>query len=148
MPEYTFEASARWTGARRGIAAGKGAGADIEFGSPPEFQGESGKWTPEHFFTAAIASCFVSTFRAIAEFSKFEFAALEVAVKGVLEKEEGGFRFTRVVVMPKLTMLHEEDRERALRLLRKAERGCLISRSVNAQIALEPTIVTGTAAQR
>ncbi len=147
MPEYKYEASARWTGARRGIAAGVGAGAEIEFASPPEFQGEAGKWTPEHFFTAAVASCFVTTFRAIAEFSKFDFEALEAAVEGVLEKVEGGFRFTRVVVRPTLTIMREEDRERALRLLEKAERGCLISRSLNAQVSLQPTIVTSAAAQ-
>lgn len=35
---------------------------------------------------AAAASCFVTTFRAIAEFSKFEAAALEISVEGVVEK--------------------------------------------------------------
>ncbi len=145
MPEYKYEAHARWTGARRGVAAGTGAGAEIEFASPPEFQGEGDKWTPEHFFMASIAGCFVTTFRAIAEFSKFDFVALEVAAQGVLEKAEGGFRFTRVVVKPKLTIMREDDRERALRLLNKAEHGCLISRSINAQVSLEPTIVTTAA---
>ncbi len=147
MAEYKYEASARWTGARRGVAAGSGAGAPIEFASPPEFQGEADRWTPEHFFTAAVASCFVTTFRAIADFSKFEFDALQVSVEGTLEKGEGGFRFTRVVVRPKLSVLREDDRERALRLLDKAERACLISRSINAQVSLEPTVTTSAAAQ-
>lgn len=142
MPDYRYEASAHWTGGRRGTVAGQGAGGTIEFAAPPEFQGEAGKWTPEHFFTAAIASCMVTTFRAIAEISKFDFEALDVSVEGVLEKAEGGLRFTRVVVKPVLTTRREDDRERGLRVLDKAERACLISRSINAQISLQPTVTT------
>ncbi len=142
MAEYKYTATARWTGARRGTVASGGEAPILEFAAPPEFQGETGKWTPEHFFVAAITSCFITTFRAIAEFSKFEFHALEVSAEGVLEKVEGGFRFTRVFVRPILTLRKDVDSERGLRLLEKAERACLISRSINAVIELEPKIQT------
>ncbi len=144
MADYTYEANAHWTGGRRGTVTGQGADGPVEFSAPPEFQGDSGKWTPEHFFAAAIASCMVTTFRAIAEISRFEFAGLDVSVEAVLEKAEGGFRFTRVTVKPVLTVHSEDDRGRGLRLLDKAERACLISRSINAQITLQPTVMVAT----
>ncbi len=140
MPtEYRYRTSARYTSGRRGVVAGEGV-APLDFASPPEFGGETGVWTPEYMLVGAAAACFVATFRAIAEFSKFEFTALEVETEGVLTKGEGGYRFTQVFVRPVLTIARDSDRERGLRLLEKAERGCLISRSLQGQITLEPTV--------
>jgi len=143
---YNFVSSARWTGGRQGVVEGHEVEPSIKFSAPPEFQGQAGIWTPEHFFTAAVATCFISTFQAIAEFSKFEARALEVSVEGQVEKTEGGFRFTRVTVRPVLTINHESDRERALRLLEKAEKACLVSRSLQSQIVLEPKVVLAQSA--
>lgn len=116
----------------------------ISFSAPPEFKGKDGVWTPEHFFTAAIATCFVTTFDAIAEFSKFNFDALTVSTEGVLEKTESGYRFTTVYIRPQLTIGSEADRDRGLRLLEKAERACLISKSVSSAIVLQPEVVVAT----
>jgi peroxiredoxin-like protein len=137
---YRYHATTRWTGARSGLLQAEGVQPPLPFSAPPEFQGEAGRWTPEHFFIAAVGACFVTTFRAISELSKFEFAALQVDVEGVLEKGEGGFRFTRVFVRPVLDLLHPEDHDRALRLLDKAERSCLVTRSLNSEVKLEPVV--------
>jgi len=130
---YSFASSARWTGDRHGVVAGHAIEPPIDFSAPPEFQGEAGVWTPEHFFTSAVATCFITTFQAIAVFSKFEAHALEVSVEGQVEKGQGGFRFTRVTLRPLLTITSESECERALRLLEKAERACLVSRSFKAR---------------
>jgi peroxiredoxin-like protein len=145
-PSYSFVSSARWTGDRHGIVKGHDVEPPINFSSPPEFQGEAGVWTPEHFLTAAVASCFIMTFHAIAAYSKFEARALEVSVEGLVEKGEGGFRFTRVAVRPVLTINSEADRERGLRLLEKAEKGCLVTRSLQSQMVLEPQLRLSPAA--
>lgn len=141
-----FVSSARWTTGRSGVAAGHEVRPAIDFSSPPEFQGVAGVWTPEHFFTSAIATCFITTFQAIATFSKFSASALEVSVEGRIEKEEGGYRFTRVTVRPLLTIQEEADRQRGMRLLEKAEKACLVSRSLNSEIILEPRVVLAPAA--
>lgn len=145
-PSHQFRASARWTSARHGVAEGGPGVPRIDFSAPLEFQGEAGVWTPEHFFLAAVASCFVITFRAISDLSKFEASELEVTAEGILEKGEGGFSFTRVFVRPVLTVAREADQERGLRLLEKAERSCLISRSLRGEVVLVPTVaVSGPA---
>jgi peroxiredoxin-like protein len=144
--EYRFQAAARWTTGGRGIVEAESPAPAIPFAAPPQFQGESGIWTPEHFFLAAIASCFIITFRTIAELSRFEPVALELSAEGVLGKAEGGFQFTQVILRPVITIEREEDRERAVRLLEKAERSCLVSRSSKSQVVMEPEVHVTTAA--
>ncbi len=136
-----FVSSACWTTGRSGVATGHEVQPSIDFSAPPEFQGVAGVWTPEHFFTSAVATCFVTTFQAIASFSKFSAAALDVSVEGRVEKGEGGYRFARVTVRPVLTIQNEVDRERGMRLLEKAEKACLVSRSLNSEIVLELRVV-------
>lgn len=143
---FHFESSARLLNGRNGVVTGQGIEPAISFSAPPEFKGQAGVWTPEHFLTSAVATCFLNTFQAIAEFSKFEAQGLEVSVEGQVEKAEGGFRFTHIFVRPLLTLNAESDRERGMRLLEKAERACLVSRSLQSEIHLEPKIVVGAAA--
>jgi peroxiredoxin-like protein len=143
---YLFESSARWTGGQQGVVAGHEVKPSINFSAPPEFHGQAGVWTPENFFTSAVATCFITTFQAIAAYSKFEAQALEVSAEGQVEKTEGGFRFTRVTIRPLLAINSESDRERGLRLLEKAEKVCLVSRSLQSQIILEPQVALAPAA--
>lgn len=138
---FIFVSSARWANGRNGVATGPDVQPPINFSAPPEFQGEAGVWTPEHFFTTAIATCFVNTFQAIAMFSRFSALALNVSVEGKVEKGEGGYRFTRVTLRPVLTVPSEADREQGMRLLEKAEKACLVSRSLNSEMILEAKIL-------
>jgi peroxiredoxin-like protein len=135
-----YRATAYWMLERRGIVSGEKIPQSIEFSAPPEFGGEAELWTPEHFFLAAISTCFISTFRAVAEQNKFDTVALDVSVEGTLAKEEGGYRFTEVKLKPVLSLANDEQRERGIKLLHKAERACLISRSLNSKISMEPVI--------
>lgn len=112
----------------------------ITFSAPPEFLGETGVWTPEHLFVAALVTCFVSTFSGMADLSKFSFVGLEVEAEGVLEKDASGWKFVEVKLRPMLKIGREQDRERANRLLEKAERSCLVARSITAKVTSEPEI--------
>ncbi len=143
---HLYRATAYWVADKCGIVSGERIPESIEFSAPPEFGGDPEMWTPEHFFLAAISTCFISTFRSIAEFNKFDTVALDVAVEGILAKEEGGFRFTEVKIRPVLTIASDEQRERGIKLLYKAERACLISRSINSKLSMEPVIQVSTLA--
>ncbi|HXE90334.1 MAG TPA: OsmC family protein [Terriglobales bacterium] len=140
MTDYRYKVDAHWTEGRRGRVLGEGVTQDLDFSAPPEFQGEIGFWTPEHFFVAAVSSCFVATFAAIAEMSKFEALDLEVSAVGTLAKSEGGFRFTDLELRPVLTVAHEHDRDRGMRLLEKAERSCLVTRSLSTPVRMQALV--------
>jgi peroxiredoxin-like protein len=141
--KYEYRATATWTQNRRGVVEAESVPRTINFAAPPQFQGEPGLWTPEHMLVAAVATCFVSTFSAIAEISKLELENLRVSAEGVLEKTDG-FRFTKIIVRPVVEVPAEKDAERSLRLLQKAERACLVARSLNAEMVLEPVVMAGS----
>lgn len=110
---------------------------------PPEFGGPEGSWTPEHLFVAAVNSCFLSTFLAIARNSKMEFIEFNCTATGKLEKLAiGGLQITEIILKPILTLPAGVDLGRAERILQKAEKNCLISNSIKTQVRLESEIRT------
>ena len=125
---------------RNGVVHAEGVLSCISFSAPPEFLGEPGRWTPERFLVAAVASCFVSTFSGIAEISRLEFESFNVDAEGVLGNEDGIWRFTEIKLRPVVTVLKEEDRDRAIRLLEKAEKSCLIARCLQFKVTLVPAV--------
>jgi organic hydroperoxide reductase OsmC/OhrA len=137
---HSYEVRAKCTRLRSGVVASNAVPRPICFSAPPEFQGESGVWTPEHFFVAALVTCYASTFSGMSEASKFSFAALEVDAEGVLQKGADGWRFTEVKLRPALKISREQDRERANLLLEKAEKSCVVARSISARVSLDPRI--------
>jgi organic hydroperoxide reductase OsmC/OhrA len=139
--QYIYCVNATATTSRSGTVTAEEIQPAIAFSPPPEFQGEPGHWTPEHLFVSAVAGCFVSTFSGMASASKFDFLFLELEAEGILEKEPEGWRFTQINLRPRLKIALEKDRERANRLLERAEKTCLVVHSINSRVSLEPEIL-------
>jgi peroxiredoxin-like protein len=138
--EHRYLIQASSTLPRSGVIRPKGIEPSIVFSAPPEFNGRAGVWTPEHFFVAAVASCYVSTFSGISEISKFQFISLDMETEGILGRDEGGLRFQSIILRPRVKIAREADRDRAMRLLQKAEKSCLIARSLSCPITMEAEI--------
>ncbi len=138
---HKYQIRATSTVVRSGLAVAEGIEPSIAFSAPPEFNGQAGHWTPEHFFVAAVASCYVSTFSGMASNSNFEFLSLELETEGTVVQDQVGWHFREVVLRPRLTITRAEDRERAHRLLHKAEKNCLLGRSVACAVVLEPALI-------
>lgn len=149
MEPHIFEVNIKWTKERKGTLCSP----DVIFGSqergcfdvatPPQFpKGMAGIWSPEHLFTAAVNSCLMTTFLAIAENFKLEFVGFDCVAKGKLELVEGKYLMTEVLLEPEVTVLREEDREKALKVLQKSEVACLISNSVKAKVSMNPVVRT------
>jgi peroxiredoxin-like protein len=138
--KYFYSTEVEWTTGRAGNLRAP-ALPNLQVDAPREFKGHDGVWTPEHLFVAAVNSCFMTTFMAIAENSKLGFVSFKATAQGKLEKLDGqGFMMTEIVLRPKLIIYNARDAERASRILEKAERNCLISNSVKTGIRLEPEI--------
>ena len=138
--QYFYSTAVDWTGERHGDLRSPVL-PNLQVDAPPEFKGHEGVWTPEHLFVAAVNSCFMTTFLAIAENSKLEFVSFSADAKGTLEKREGqGFIMTEVVLRPKLVVQHARDTERAARILEKAEKNCMISNSIRTETKLDPEV--------
>lgn len=113
---------------------------DLDTQSPPEFGGPEGIWSPETMLTAAVANCFILTFRAIASASKFEWNSLECDVEGVLDKVERATMFTQFNIKAVLHVPADTRETLAERLLEKAEQICLITASLKSEISLTTDI--------
>ena len=137
---HEYRVNAFGAGGRNGVVHAEGILSSISFSAPPEFLGEPGRWTPEHFLVAAVASCFVSTFAGIAEKSRLGFASFNLDAEGLLGNEDGIWRFSEIKLQPVVTILKGEDRDRVIRLLEKAEKSCLIARSLQCKVVLLPAV--------
>lgn len=145
MEAHYYNVDVNWNTERKGIMCSpelnKDAGICIEVATPPEFQkGIPGIWSPEHLFTAAVGSCFMTTFLSIAENSKLAFVSFSCKSKGKLEQVDGKFMMSEIILEPTVTIADEKDRERAERIFQKTEAACLISNSVKSKITMIPTI--------
>jgi organic hydroperoxide reductase OsmC/OhrA len=130
------------TGPKTGIMTADEDGLPaLHVASPPEFGGPEAVWSPEHLFVAAVSSCLMTTFRTIADLSKLEVITYSDDPVGHLIRDESGlYRIESVTLRPQVTIADAEKVDRAIRLLEKAERACLVSRSVSAEIRMEPTV--------
>lgn len=118
----------------------------IETAPPPEFDGPGGTWSPETLLCAAVADCFILTFRGIARAAHFNWVALDCRVEGMLEHIGNVTQFTRFVTAARLTIPPGADPGKARRLLGHAEHGCLISNSLRGERTLSIEVVTGGSA--
>ena len=141
MEAHYYNVNVEWRKDRLGKLTSPELEQTIEVATPPQFnKGIEGVWSPEHLFTAAVSSCFMTTFLAIAENSKLEFENFSCTSKGKLEQIDGKFLMSEVILEPKLKIKNSSDLEKAERILEKSEKACLISNSVNSKIILNPLV--------
>lgn len=81
----------------------------------------------------------MTTFLAIAEDSNLEFEGLTCPAEGVLDKKDGKFAMTEIILIPVVTISNEVDREKAEKVMIKAGRACLISNSITSEVNMEIT---------
>lgn len=112
----------------------------IATAAPAEFGGPGNRWSPENFLVAAIADCFILSFRAVARASKLSWASLECEVEGTLERSDGQLKFTEFEVRARLTIPEDTPESHAQRVLEKAESTCLITNSLSGKTRLHPEI--------
>jgi len=148
MEPHYYEVDINWNQGRQGsmrspeLNEQSGTDLYIDVATPPQFpNGVLGVWSPEHLFTAAVSSCLMTTFLAIAENSRLEFRNFACKSKGKLEQVDGKFMMSEVILEPTVTIADEKDREKAERILMKSEAACLISNSVKAKVSMVPTII-------
>jgi peroxiredoxin-like protein len=132
----------RIAGGPEGHATLTSAGVpDLPTAAPLDFDGPGDAWSPEQLLVGAVEACFLLTFRAIAQASGIEFTSLAVEGEGIVDRANGGMRFTEIVLRPRLAVPAGVDATRVRRALERAERTCLVSASLSTPIRLEPDLV-------
>lgn len=147
MEPHFYQVNVNWNTLRKGVMCSPELNKEsencIEVATPPEFpNGMPGIWSPEHLFTAAVSSCLMTTFLAIAENSKLAYTAFSCKSIGKLAQVEGKLMMSEIILEPTVIIAEEKDRERAERVLQKSEAACLISNSIKSTVTMVPTIKT------
>jgi organic hydroperoxide reductase OsmC/OhrA len=137
--QYTASAS---SGERGDIDVRSHGLSPLRSESPPQFGGPSDRWSPETLLTAAVADCFVLTFRAIARASNLPWLSLRCDARGTLDRVERVTKFTHFTLHVHLKVPEGVDLEQARRLLTAADHTCLVARSLSATSLLKANVET------
>ncbi len=141
MPrEHTYHVVAWWAAGRTGIAKSDSAPTAIHFTAPANFGGIPDRWTPEDLLLCAVASCFTTTFHAVAQHAKLEYGDLQVDATAAVNRAASGYKISKIVLTPTLKICRQADREAALNLLKKTESLCLVARSLCTPQKFQPRI--------
>ena len=136
--QHYYEVKAEWSNGRKGTLSSPVLNETMECATPPEFpKGEPGIWSPEHLYAAAISSCYLSTFLAVAENFKLPFQSFSCKTVCKLELVEGRFQITEAEITPELQLENpEQDRDKALKVLDKSKAACLVTNSMKTAVTL------------
>ena len=135
-----YNTMVKWEQGRVGELSETGFPA-VQVATPPEFpKGVPNVWTPEHLFVASANICLMTTFLAIAENSKLDFKSFECVGTGKLEKVDGILMISEIILKPVIVIGCESEKDKALRIIEKSEKVCLISNSMKTKVILEPEI--------
>ncbi len=153
MPEHVYSVTLEWTGNRGTGTSGYGrysrdhrvtapGRAAIEGSSDPAFRGDPARWNPEQLLLAAIATCHQLWYLHLCADAGIVVTAYTDQPEGRMrEGDDGGGRFTEVLLRPRVTLAPGGDEVRALALHAEARRLCFIANSLNFPVAHQPEIV-------
>lgn len=114
----------------------------IECVTPPEFpNGIAGMWSPETYFLASIAGCYLNTYQSLCDKFKMQPVSLECEASGTVALVDGKLAFTGVMLNPIITVANYEDEAAAIKIIEKAHKYCLISNSVKCPVSVSENVL-------
>jgi organic hydroperoxide reductase OsmC/OhrA len=114
---------------------------EVPASAAPGYRGDAAKVNPEDALVAALSSCHMLTFLAIAAKKKLSLDSYEDEALGLLEKNaEGKLALTRVTLRPKIvwTKGAAVSPEELSAMHHAAHEGCFIANSVKTDVIVEP----------
>jgi len=128
---FTYEAYPR----NHAIAFKNGQDVLVASASPA-YRGDAGKADPEDLLVAALSSCHMLSFLAIAAKKKLTVNSYQDDAVGFLENDGGKLWITRVILRPKVAI--DADAETLAHIHHLAHEACFIANSVKTQVSVEP----------
>jgi organic hydroperoxide reductase OsmC/OhrA len=104
--------------------------------SSPVYKGDGGKADPEDLLVAALSSCHMLSFLAIAAKKKLTVHSYQDDATGFLENDNGKLWLTHVILRPAVVI--DADAETLAHIHHSAHEACFIANSVKTQVSVEP----------
>jgi organic hydroperoxide reductase OsmC/OhrA len=102
----------------------------------PAYRGDGSKADPEDLLVAALSSCHMLSFLAIAAKKKLTVTSYQDDAVGFLENQGGKLWITRVILRPKVAI--DADAQTLSEIHHLAHEACFIANSVKTDISVEP----------
>jgi len=149
---HNYAVTIEWTGARQGPTIsytsysreftlkcdGK---VDIIGSSDKAFRGDSTLYNPEELLVSAISSCHLLWYLHLCAVNNIHIISYIDQATGVMQTDEnGGGRFSEVILSPTIIVTKNSDIASAIRLHDNAHEKCFIANSINFPIKLTPTV--------
>jgi organic hydroperoxide reductase OsmC/OhrA len=115
-------------------------GEVVRASSAPQFRGDPERVDPEAAFAAALSSCHMLTFLAVAARRRLVVDSYEDEATAFLEKGENGkLQITRVVLRPRVAFSGEKrpDAAALAQLHERAHAECFLANSVKTAVSVE-----------
>ena len=106
---------------------------DIALSIPPEFEGPGLGYSPEDLYALALMNCFIATFKFVAEKSRISFTQLNAEATLFVDKGERPSPWMKKVEI-NISLSGASSQERALALLEKTKKNCMIINSVQTEV--------------
>lgn len=157
MQEHHYGATVRWTGARQGTTSSWRAYSreyealieskpTLRLTSDGAFLGDEALHNPEDLLVISLSGCHLLTY--LWQCSRHRLHVLSYAdeASGVMNWDGQTYRFSEVVLRPRVVVEEGSDLALAQELYDRAHELCFIARSVNFPVRHEPEVVVGAAA--
>lgn len=130
-----------WQKARRGVLFGP-EHPTLQVGAPPAFRGDPDVWCPEELLIAALNTCLMLTFLAIARKREIQVTHYESRAQGTLEHSEAKYRITRVQIQPIVNVPSGTNLDIAQGVVQETVASCIITNSISAEVEFRPEFRT------
>jgi len=115
----------------------------IDASGAPQFKGDASKVNPEELFVAALVSCQMLSYLALAGRAGVDVLAYDDHGAGTMTITDKRMRITEVRLRPRITIAAGGDEAKARSLVEAAHDACFIANSVACAVTVEPEIVVG-----
>ena len=128
---FTYEAYPR-----NHVVSFKNGQERLSASASPTYRGDGSKADPEDMLVAALSSCHMLSFLAIAAKKRLTVHSYEDDAVGFLENDGGKLWITRVILRPKVAI--DADAETLSHIHHLAHEACFIANSVKTNVTVEP----------
>ena len=140
MAEHYFHLTANWPGLRNDVGTIDAGNLKTEVSIPLEMDGPGIGTNPDEMLLGAAATCYIITLAAMMERSNLDKEELTMESVGIVDVTKGVITYKKIIHKPRIVLkviATERDKSLALRLAKKAETSCMISRAIQGNVGVE-----------
>jgi peroxiredoxin-like protein len=145
MAEHHFHLKANWPGLRNDVGDIETRNLITKVSIPSEMDGPGIGTNPDEMLLGAAATCYIITLAAMMERSHLLKEHLTMDSEGIVDVTKGVITYKKIIHRPQIVLKQsasDKDYSLALKLAKKAETSCMISRAIqgNVKVELHPTV--------